>query len=152
MDHKLKNITKKFTKSILHYDVVNLTITLKQTLNGIPLDKISMEQNLKHFLNILNSNVFGNGFKRYGKRLKILTKSEYSENNRLHLHLILEKPQRLEYMKFNYLIFRSITKTDYFYNQFHIEQPTSHKRKVGWFNYIMKGNLDNSIDWNNTVL
>ena len=112
-----------------------------------------MEQNLKHFLNLINSKVFGNGFKRYGKKLKVITKYEDNINqNHKHNHLILEIPQRYDYLTFTKIIIESINKTHWLYHQFDIQKPTSHKRKVGWFNYIMKGNLNNSIDWNNTIL
>ena len=71
MDQKLKIQIKKFTSTILNNDVVNLTLTYKQKMfiNGvwIDLDRNIMEQNLKHFLNLINSKVFGNGFRRYKK-------------------------------------------------------------------------------------
>ena len=152
MNFKLKNEIKKYTKSILNNEVINLTLTLKQQFNGIDLDELIMEQNLKHFLNIINSKVFGNGFKRFGKRLKVLVKKENSINQRLHLHLILELPQRYQYLSFSKLIIESINKTDFFYLEHHMNHPTLTNTKVGWFNYIMKGDLNNSIDWNNSVL
>jgi len=156
MDQKLKIQIKKFTSTILNNDVVNLTLTYKQKMfiNGvwIDLDRNIMEQNLKHFLNLINSKVFGNGFRRYKKQLKVLTKYEYSINQRHHNHLILEKPQRYEYPYFLKILINSINKTQWFYNQFDIQQPISHRRKIGWFNYIMKGNVNSSIDWNNTIL
>ena len=152
MNFKLKKEIKRFTQSILRNEVVNLTLTLKQQFNGIDLDEIIMEQNLKHFLNILNSKVFGNGFKRFGKRLKVIVKKENSINQRLHFHLILELPKRYDYLIFSKLIIESINKTDFFYLEHHMNHPNSKNDKLGWFNYIMKGNLNNSIDWNNSVL
>jgi hypothetical protein len=160
MNLKFKNEIKKFTKSIINNDVVHLSLTYKQQrlLNGrwYRLTEDIMEQNLKHFLNLVNSKVFGNGFKRYGKKLKILSKNEFSINKRLHNHLILEKPKRYDYLIFSKIIIQSINKTDWMYLEHHINHPTSMNEKLGWFNYIMKGDLinnpTNSIDWNNTVL
>lgn len=160
MNSKVKNEIKKFTKSIINNDVVHLTLTYKQQrfLNGrwYKLTEDIMEQNLKHFLNLVNSKVFGNGFKRYGKKLKILSKNELSINQRLHNHLILEKPKRYDYLIFSKIIIQSINKTDWMYLEHHINHPTSMNEKMGWLNYIMKGDLinnpNNSIDWNNTVL
>ena len=157
MDKNLKYHIKKFTKNIINNDVVHLSLTYKQQrfLNGrwYQLTEQIMEQNLKHFLNLVNSKVFGNGFKRYGKKLKVITKYEDNINqNHKHNHLILEIPQRYDYLTFTKIIIESINKTQWLYHQFDIQQPTSHKRKVGWFNYIMKGNLNDSIDWNNTTL
>ena len=162
MDKRLKYKIKQFTKSILDYDVVCITLTYKQHMYFKELGRWEdltediMEQNLKHFLNLINSKVFGNGFKRYGKKLKILSKNEYSINRRLHNHLILEKPKRYDYLIFSKIIIQSINKTDWMYMEHHINHPTSMNEKMGWFNYIMKGDLinnpNNSIDWNNTVL
>jgi ribosome biogenesis protein Nip4 len=156
MNNKLKNEIKKFTKPIINNDVVHLTLTYKQKrfLNGswFNLDEQIMEQNLNHFLNLINSKVFGNGFKRYGKKLKVLSKNEFSINQRLHNHLILEKPKRYDYLIFSKIIIQSINKTDWMYLEYHMNHPTSKTEKIGWFNYIMKGNLNHSIDWNNSVL
>ena len=152
----LTDLTKKWLLPITNNEVISLTLTYKQKmfLNGmwIDLDRYIMEQNLKHFLNLVNSKVFGNGFKRYGKKLKVLTKYEYSINQRHHNHLILEQPNRYDYLTFTKIIINSINKTQWFYNEFDIQKPTSKNRKVGWFNYIIKGTLNHSIDWHNSIL
>ena len=106
----------------------------------------------RHFKNLLNTNVFGNGFKRFNKQLKMIVVREYSFNLRHHIHCIIEQPIRYTDLEFNFLIHKLWNKTYFGYSEIHIEKPTSHKRKVGWFNYIMKDNVENSIDWNNTVL
>ena len=45
-------------------DCIGLTLTLKQQIQNQKLDHISSSQNLRHFLNLLNSKCYGNGFKR----------------------------------------------------------------------------------------
>ena len=50
-------------------DCIGLTLTLKQQIQNQKLDHISANQNLRHFLNLLNTRCFGNSFKRFGKTL-----------------------------------------------------------------------------------
>ena len=155
MNTKLKVETKKWLSNYKIDNPINVTLTEKQTINynkKIGLDRIRSEQNFRHFKNLLNSKVFGNGFKRFKKQLKMIVVREYSSNLRHHLHCIIEQPKRYTDLEFNYLIQNLWNKTQFGYSEIHIEKPTSHKREVGWFNYIMKDNVENSIDWNNTVL
>ena len=152
MSRKLKLHTKKWLSKYKINNPINITLTEKQKVNGIDLDRIRSEQNFRHFKNLLNSKVFGNGFKRFKKQLKMIVVREYSSNLRHHLHCIIEQPIRYTDLEFNYLIHKLWNKTQFGYSEIHIEKPTSHKREVGWFNYIMKDNVENSIDWNNSVL
>ena len=152
MSNKLKLHTKKWLSEYKINNPINVTLTEKQRVNGIDLDRIRSEQNFRHFKNLLNSKVFGNGFKRYNKQLKMIVVREYSQNLRHHIHCIIEQPIRYSYLEFNFLIRKLWNKTQFGYSNIHIEKPTSHQREVGWFNYIMKDNVENSIDWNNSVL
>ena len=152
MNRKLKVQTKKWLLQNKINNPINVTLTEKQKVNGVDLDNISSEQNFRHFKNLLNSKVFGNGYKRFNKQLKMLVVREYSQNLRHHIHCIIEQPIRYNYLEFNFLIHKLWSKTLFGYWNIHIEKPTSHKREVGWFNYIMKDKVENSIDWNNSVL
>ena len=173
MSKKLKSHTKKWLREYKFNNPINVTLTEKQrvkshckefvfdTINqksiknitqNIYLDDEKSEQNFRHFRNLLNSKVFGNGFKRFNKQLKMLVVREYSQNLRHHIHCIIEQPIRYSYLEFNFLIHKLWNKTQFGYSNVHIEKPTSHEREVGWFNYIMKDNVENSVDWNNTVL
>ena len=73
-------------------DCIGLTLTLKQQIKNQKLDHISSSQNLRHFLNLLNTKCFGNSFKRFGKRLKVIPVLENSKNNRLHYHITIQNP------------------------------------------------------------
>ena len=152
MNKILKLHTKKWLSEYKINNPINVTLTEKQRVNGIDLDRIRSEQNFRHFKNLLNTNVFRNGFKRFNKQLKMIVVREYSFNLRHHIHCIIEQPIRYTDLEFNYLIHKLWNKTQFGYSEIHIEKPTSHKREVGWFKYIMKDNVENSIDWNNTVL
>jgi len=48
---------------------VNVTFTEKQIVNGQWIDHAISEQNMRHFRNKLNQQVYGNGYKRFGKGL-----------------------------------------------------------------------------------
>ena len=152
MSKILKLHTKKWLNEHTINNPINVTLTEKQKVNGINLDRIISEQNFRHFKNLLNSKVFGNGFKRFKKQLKMIVVREYSSNLRHHIHCIIEQPKRYSDLEFNFLISKLWKKTQFGYSNIHIEKPTSHEREVGWFNYIMKGNVNSSIDWNNTIL
>ena len=152
MSKILKLHTKKWLSEHTINNPINVTLTEKQRVNGIDLDRIRSEQNFRHFKNLLNTNVFGNGFKRFNKQLKMIVVREYSFNLRHHIHCIIEQPKRYSDLEFNFLIRKLWKKTLFGYSNIHIEKPTSHEREVGWFNYIMKDNIENSVDWNNSVL
>ena len=152
MSKILKLHTKKWLNEHTINNPINVTLTEKQRVNGIDLDRIRSEQNFRHFKNLLNTNVFGNGFKRFNKQLKMIVVREYSFNLRHHIHCIIEQPKRYSDLEFNFLIHKLWKKTLFGYSNIHIEKPTSHEREVGWFNYIMKDNIENSVDWNNSVL
>jgi len=136
---------------------LNVTLTNKQSFNGIKLDEITSERNFRHFKNVLNRRVFGNGYKRFGKELQMLVVREISSNQRHHIHCVIEHPKRYEISDFERLIRDVWTSTDFGYEEIHIEQPSSQRREDGWLSYIMKDRtkvtLDQSIDWiNSSVL
>ena len=152
MSIKLKLHTKNWLSECKINNPINVTLTEKQRVNGIDLDRIRSEQNFRYFKNLLNTNIFGNGFKRFNKQLKMIVVREYSFNLRHHIHCIIEQPKRYSDLEFNLLICKLWKKTLFGYSNIHIEKPTSLEREVGWFNYIMKDNIENSVDWNNSVL
>jgi hypothetical protein len=51
---------------------LNITFTQKQSYNGFVIDDVSSDRNFRHFKNVLNSKVFCNGYRRFGKQLKML--------------------------------------------------------------------------------
>jgi len=53
-------------------DCLGVSLTLKQFALGVKLDEIRASKNLRHFLNLLNTKVFGKRFKRFGKRLNVI--------------------------------------------------------------------------------
>ena len=160
MNSKLRNQIIKFLREVKIDNPINITLTEKQFIEvehkgnrkRIILDEIKSERNFRHFKNVLNKKLFGNSYWRFKNQLGMIVVREVSKDNRYHLHCIIEQPKHLKFNKFKELIESIWKKSDFGYYEIHIEKPTSHKREVGWFNYIMKDNIEHSIDWNNSVL
>ena len=140
---------------------INVTLTEKQylhkTVNNenktFKLDKHNSSQNFRHFKNVLNRKVFGKSYHRFNKQLKMLVvREKSSQTKRLHLHLIIEQPKHIEFLEFKRLIEFIWINCDFGFTEIHIEKPTTFDREDGWFYYIMKSNIENTIDWNNTFL
>ena len=134
---------------------VNVTFTEKQRFNGIWLDGVRSERNFRHFRNLLNTRIFGNGYRRFGKQLRMLVIREVSKDGRHHLHTVIEHPSRMEFVEFSLLIEEVWNRCDFGFHQIHIEKPTSALREVGWIDYITKSRSKNdfefAIDWMNST-
>lgn len=154
MSDQLTEQIKRFIRKNRVVNPLNVTLTEKQTFNGIRLDDITSEQNFRHFRNVLNRKVFGNGYRRFGIELQMLVIREVSVNHRHHIHCIIELPQRYEFVTFVNLINDVWSKTDFGYDEVHIEKPSSQQREDGWLEYIMKKrtkvSFEQSIDWMNS--
>ena len=122
-----------------HFYGLSVTLTAKQVVDGVRLDPIILQRNIRYFKNILNRQVFGNSHQRYGRELKTLFILEYDEDVRYHSHCIIEHPERIELEEFKDLI-RDVwsNKTLFGYDQIQIKDPSNQERKEGWLKYIMK--------------
>ena len=128
---------------------VAVTLTMKQFSQGQWIDEISCSVNLRHFLNRLNKKVFGNGFGRYRKRLQVVAVQEWSSTHRLHLHLIISRPDQLNLAQFVALVRDCWSKTRFGYYEAYFEDCAD----TGWLDYMLKGrtksDLADFIDWTN---
>jgi len=142
-------LNKSIKEYAMDFDISNcfgVTLTMKQRVNNKSLDNISSSQNLRHFLNVLNKNCFGNAYKRFDKRLRVLPSLERSSDGRWHYHLILENPYPSNPIKFERMIESTWFKTSYGYRRIDIK----HSINEGWCDYITKfDHRDNEIDWGN---
>jgi len=68
----LKESIKEHTKDFDTTNCFGVSLTLKKRADNKSIDNISSSQNLKHFLNVLNKKCFGNSFKRFNKKLRVL--------------------------------------------------------------------------------
>ena len=121
-----------------------VSLTMKQGDSGTHLDEIMASQNFRHFMNRLNSSVYGKRFKRFGQRLNVVPVLERSSTNRLHYHLILQNPYPKDPATFTRLIESEWAKTRFGYVQSHIDEQIDH----GWTDYITKSAGDGT-DWGN---
>ncbi len=154
MSSNLNDQLKNYLRSKRVKNPINITFTQKQKVDGKWIDDFQSEQNFKHFKNVLNRKVFGNGYKRFNKQLEMLVIREVSLNQRHHLHCIIELPLRYRFDEFSSLIKRIWRNTKFGYDQIDIEKPSSQLREDGWLDYIMKDftkvSLSTSIDFENS--
>jgi len=154
MSSNLNDQLKTYLRSKRVKNPINITFTQKQNVDGKWIDDFQSEQNFKHFKNVLNRKVFGNGYKRFNKQLEMLVIREVSLNQRHHLHCIIELPLRYRFDEFSSLIKRIWRNTKFGYDQIDIEKPSSQLREDGWLDYIMKDftkvSLSTSIDYENS--
>ena len=135
---------------------ITLTLTAKQRVNGERIDDTKLFQNFTHFLNLLNKHLFGNASQRFGKKLKVWSIREVSEDGRYHLHCLIEEPRHISSDKFKELVISIWSmKTKWGYNQVHMKHPNEDKGgEIGWINYCLKrrskiNDFGSSIDWEN---
>jgi hypothetical protein len=135
---------------------INVTFTEKQMVGVTLINEHLSDTNFRHFKNMLNTKVFGNSFKRFGKQLKMIVVREGGKGLRYHLHTIIEQPERYTLTNFEILIRDCWKRTDFGHNQVHIEKPITQEREDGWLYYILKerSKLDfsNSIVWEHTYI
>jgi hypothetical protein len=146
MNMELKETIKDYVKNFDLTNCFGVTLTMKQRVDNKSLDNITSSQNLRHFLNILNKKCFGNAYKRFNKRLRVLPSLERSSDGRWHYHLTLENPFPSNAIKFERMIESTWFKTSYGYRRIDIK----HSINEGWGDYITKfDHRDNEIDWAN---
>ena len=133
-----------------------ITLTLKQRIDvdgevyrsSVPLTLDMGSQNLRHFLNVLNKQIYGSSFTRYGKRLFVIPVLEGGGLKRLHYHVVVDCPRDELIGRFPSLITQTWRSTQWGYHQTVVE-PCDR----GWINYITKlrdkPDFGTSIDWLN---
>jgi len=109
-----------------------LADTEKGERTHIDVDQAS--RNLRHFLNVTNSKVFGNAFRRYNKRLQVIPVFELDDVKHLHFHLFIKKPTRLTNFRFESLIRTNWIKSDWGLWSIDVKGDTD----SGWLKYITK--------------
>ena len=125
---------------------LGVSLTMKQSREGIILDEMRASQNLRHFLNKINNIVYAKRFKRFGKKLNVIPVLEKSLCGRYHYHLILLSPSHIFTKTFSSLLTGEWEKTYFGYRQSHIHNEID----VGWTYYITKfKSASDGIDWEN---
>ena len=133
---------------------VAATLNMKHAIKGpigtwITLDEYRINQNFRHFLNLLNARYFGPNWRRKNKRLDVLPVWEKVERH--HIHARISNPN-LPFESFNQLIFECWEKTDFGYGS-NLVVPNCDD---GWTSYQAKNKTkeyyDLSLLWENTYL
>lgn len=146
VDGVLRNEINSFIKNTNSVGMLGISLTLKQKSNGEKLDTINMSQNFRHFMNILNSKVYGKRFKRFNQQLRVLPVIEMSQDNRFHYHLILEVPEVTTNLWLGEEVKNAWKKTKFGYRQIDIQSITDD----GWTDYITKFKTkEDQVDWVN---
>lgn len=146
MDGVLRNEIKSFINNTSTVGKLAISLTLKQKSNGERLDAINMSQNFRHFMNILNSKVYGKKFKRFGKQIQVVPVIEMSQDNRFHYHLIMEVPEVTTKLWLGEEVKTAWKKTKFGYREIDIQEITDD----GWTDYITKFKTkEDQVDWVN---
>ena len=136
-------------------DPINFTLTQKQVVDGQWISDTVSEQNFRHFSNKLNKRVYGNAFRRYGRKLQMFVVRETNETQRHHLHCIIECPDFIPPLDFAALVQDCWISTRFGYRQVDFEVPSDEERRVGWVKYCLKmrtkQEYSSSIDWSNST-
>lgn len=144
-DKILKDKTRRYLLIDDISEWISLTLTMKQRVNGEKLDKISSYNNFRYFMNRLNTLLYKNSFKRYGKRVEVIPFLEGLVGKRPHYHVLMKKPKNVNYLKFRMMICELWKKTRFGYNDIKFNEKTDN----GWVGYSTKEitcNTDN-VDW-----
>lgn len=123
-------------------ELLAVTLTFKQGIRinesagagFIRLDREKAEQNIRHFLNLLNQQALGKRFRRFNKRLISIPVYEQSELTRFHAHLVLQKPSEMTLEEFTDVINSCWQRCDFGYKNIDIQLATD----SGWLAYMLK--------------
>jgi len=120
-------------------------------------DELEVEQNLTHFLNVLNYKLYGKSFRKYGKRVSVVP--SWIEvgplKERLHHHCLFKVPKdrfspglpRYSRDCFKHLIRECWKKTDH--GSRDIKFDHQHESIVGYITKLKSKSDKELVDWNN---
>jgi len=132
-----------------------VTLTERQCVDGVKIDEIRSSRNTRHFLNVLNRAVYGNAYRRFGKKVRVLIVQEVSGSGRHHLHGVFDIPKERDVNMFKVQIEKAWKSSRYGYNEIRLDIPSAEQTVSGYLSYIMKGRtkpfgLCDAVDWENS--
>ena len=77
------SIIKQFYQEHRVPSPVNFTLTQRQVVDGQWISDEVSQQNFRHFANLLNSQIYGKAFKRFGKKLSMFVVREHDAIHRV---------------------------------------------------------------------
>lgn len=137
-----------------------VTLTLKQGLDGAGgtagrfqrIDEYEASKNFRHFMNLLNRQVYGHAAQRHGKRLNVLPVMEQGKDIRLHYHAIIDCPRPQLEREFPAMIRDCWLRTPWGYKEINVQSCYDQ----GWVSYISKFDSKlayaDAYDWTNCHL
>ena len=142
----------------------DVTLTLKQARQSdsgawVKIDECQCKRAFRLFVNLLNRALYGNAFRRFEKRIRVLPVLEKGEvraralrstergnSGRWHIHCAIELPQHLDAVAFEELIQVCWAKIDWGYSRVLVCEGADE----GWIGYMLKSqqkpNFDNLLD------
>jgi len=138
----------------------DVTLTLKQARQSdtgvwIKIDDYPCRQAFRHFMNLLNREVYGPAFRRHGKRLRVLPVLEKGEvrarslrsweramSGRWHIHCAIELPSHLDAVALEKLIRGCWAKVEWACGRILVRDCAN----VGWINYMLKARQKSELD------
>ena len=140
---------------------VAVTLTFKQS-NGFKTDRgvyfhrltrTDAEKTVRHFCNQLNERVYGNAFRRHGRRCYFFGAFEWTAYGDLHYHCAIDRPDKIDPSLFECWIADCWERcSDWGNRQIDIQADSDE----GWLAYCAKlrskRDYEREIDWSNTFL
>ena len=157
-DYQLRNATQDWMLKRAEGYTHAITLTLKpyrtvMTVRGEVIEKLTIydaKANMRHFINRLNAEIYGNAVKRLGKRIAILPVLECVGGKQLHYHCAISNlPETLSDAALHAKVRAAWQLTHFGNEQIDVQRMQS----TGWIGYMGKelgrGNTD-VLDWENT--
>jgi hypothetical protein len=141
-------------------DFCDVTLTLKQghradSGSWIKVDHYRCGQAFRHFMNLLNKEVYGSAFRRHGKRLRVLPVLEKGEvrarslrpwelgtSGRWHIHCAIELPSHVDAFALEKLIRDCWAKVEWSHGRILVRDGAN----AGWINYMLKDRQKSEFD------
>jgi hypothetical protein len=115
----------------------------------VMLDRDAAAQNFRHFLNLLNGRVYGNAFRRHGKRLRVIAVLEHDDITRWRYHAAIDCPRHIRPEAFKAMISECWIRIDWGHRGMCMKSGADE----GWIRYMLKSRTkdqyDLCIDWLN---
>lgn len=142
----LKDQIREFVSPDNYRRCLGVTLTMKQRVDEERLDEIKSSQNFRHFLNLLNKDLLGKKFSRFGTRINVIPVLESTLGHRIHYHTIFEVPLNVRSTDFMRTVERCWKKTRWGYEHVHHHNHIDE----GWLDYLTKfKSYKDDIDWMN---
>ena len=137
-----------------------VTLTLKhgrQSDSGVwtRISDYPCRQAFRHFMNLLNREIYGTAFRRYGKRLRVLPVLEKGEvgaralrpwergtSGRWHIHCAIELPRHFDAVALERLVRHCWAKVEWGHGRILVRDGAD----AGWINYMLKDRQKSEFD------